>query len=526
MKPFLYLLKRNIINYIKSIKHKPTKAIPLVFIAGFIVLMCFAFFADDNKTESLIDSKYFIGIATGVLFEAFLFVIYSGVTRKNFRYSMSDVNLIFTSPIKSQNVLLYGFIKEISFIFGISIFLIFQLPNLALKFSFIPGGIVYLLLILMAFFIVLSSLSLLIYGFFSKYYKYKELAVKIVKYFNLIISFGLAAYIYTSGKANYYEFAMDFFNKDWWNYIPVMGWGRALLSQCLTGFNASSLIYGGLLIASCIISITLLYKFNLDFYEDALPSAEQNEVAQSYKNSGYDPKQLSKMQNSRKPFARRKVTLTYSAKYAKAIFFRHLLEYKKTGFYFINILSGIYLVASIVVGLYFDMPFYAYLLFTIYIMVISTYGGKWSMDFNGHFIFLIPASSASKLFYSTLSSIIKVMVDGLILFLPAGILMGVSPVEILLSILAYISFGAISTYGAVLNYKLFDRVSNQMMKGIFMMITLVVYILPGIVIGALLSFKFEIFAPYSLQISFIVYNTLASLVIVQAAKGIYDSIET
>lgn len=526
MKPFLYLLQRNFINYLKSIKHKPTKAIPIVFVVAVIILMGCAIIFEDTPTESFIDPKYFIGITTAVIFQMFLFVLYSGVTRKNFRYSMSDVNLIFTSPMKPQNVLLYGFIKEISFIFAMCLFLIFQLPNLAFKFSFVTGGIVFLLLILMAFFIVLSSLSLLIYGYFSKYYKYKEMAIKVVKYFSILITLGLATYIYTSSNGNYYEFTMELFNKDWWSYIPVMGWGRELLTQCLTGFNGSSLIYGGLLIASCIFFLTLLYKFNLDFYEDALPSAEQNEVAQSYKNSGFDAKQLSKMQNSRKPFARRKVTLKYSAKYAKAIFFRHLLEYKKTGFYFLNILSGLYLIISVVVGLYFDIPFFALLLFSIYIMVVSTYAGKWSMDFNGHFIFLIPASSASKLFYSTLSSIIKVMVDGVILFIPAGILMGVGPLEILLSILAYISFGALSTYGAVLNYKLFDRVSNQMMKGIFMMITLIVYILPGIVIGVLFSFVFEIFAPYSLHISFLVYNTLASLVIVQAAKGIYDSIDT
>ena len=286
------------------------------------------------------------------------------------------------------------------------------------------------------------------------------------------------------------------------------------------------LLYGGLLITSCIFFLTLLYKFNLDFYEDALPSAEQNEVAQSYKNSGFDAKQLSKMQNSRKPFARKNVSLNYSAKYAKAIFFRHLLEYKKTGFYFLDIFSGVYLIISVVVGLYLDIPLFGLLLFGIYMMVLSTYAGKWSMDFNGHFIFLIPASSASKLFYSTLSTIMKVMVNSLILFLPAGILMGASPVEIILSILTYISFGAISTYGAVLNYKLFDRVSNQMMKGLFMMITLFIYILPGIVAGSLLSFVFKIFDPYSFHISILIYNTLASLVIVYAAKGIYDTIDT
>jgi hypothetical protein len=264
----------------------------------------------------------------------------------------------------------------------------------------------------------------------------------------------------------------------------------------------------------------------MDFYEDALPSAEQNEVAQNYKNSGFNSKELDKMQFARKPFARRNAKLNYSALYSKAIFFRHMLEYKKSGYYFLNILSGIYLIASVAIGLYLHISLSTFLLFAIYIMVISSSTGKWSLDLSSHFIFLIPASSTSKLFYSTLSSVIKYFVDGIILFVPCGILIKSNPTEIILSLLAYTSFGAISIYGSVLNYKLFDKVSNQMMKGLFMMITLIIYVLPGIVVGALFSFKFKIFGPYALHFSFIIYNTIASIIIIQAAKGIYDTLES
>jgi hypothetical protein len=454
-----------------------------------------------------------------------MFIVHSGVTRKNFRYTMSDVNIIFTSPIKPQNVLLYGFIKEISFIFAFSLLLFIQLPNITKNFDFVKGGLIVLIILTLLFLIILSSISLLLYGIFSKFSKYKEIAMKVTKYGSILICLGFAYYIYNHSGGNHYEFAIDFFSKYGFNYIPIIGWTRSVFIQCLTGFNAYTLLYIGLLILTGIICITLLYNFNLDFYEDALPSAEQNEVAQSYKNSGYNSKELSKMQGTRKPFARRNAKLNYSALYSKAIFFRHMLEYKKSGYYFLNILSGIYLIASLGVGLYLHVPLYGFLLFSIYIMVISSYAGKWSLDLSSHFIFLIPASSASKLFYSTLSSLLKYFVDGMILFIPCGILMSSDPIEIILSVLAYTSFGSISTYGSVLNYKLFDKVSNQMMKGIFMMITLIVYILPGIAVGLLLNFKFQTFIPYSLQFSFIAYNILASLVLIQAAKGIYDTLE-
>ena len=102
---------------------------------------------------------------------------------------------------------------------------------------------------------------------------------------------------------------------------------------------------------------------------------------------------------------------------------------------------------------------------------------------------------------------------------------GTNIIDIILFILAYTSFGAVATYGAVLNYKLFDRVSNEMLKGIFMMITLFIYILPGIIIGLIISFVLKIFGDYSLQVAFIIYNTFASFVIIQFAKGIYDKVE-
>ena len=51
MKPFLYLTKRNFINYIKSFKYKPSKAIPLVFFVFMIVMMCLSFSLGEGDIE-------------------------------------------------------------------------------------------------------------------------------------------------------------------------------------------------------------------------------------------------------------------------------------------------------------------------------------------------------------------------------------------------------------------------------------------------------------------------------------------
>lgn len=523
MSPFLYLIKRNFINYIKNIKHNKTKIIPFVFYFILIVIICLSSFSD-NDTASIKEPKYFIAISTAIIITSFLFTIYSGISRKNFRFTMSDVNLIFTSPIRPQNTLLYGFVREISFIFAFSLFFLFQIPNILNHFKFANYGILIFFITLFIFCITLSFISLLMYGIFSRFQKYKTFAVNFSKCILAIFLISTTLYIYQNSSGNYFEIFTDFFNKNWWGYIPVVGWTSNIITQCLTVFNASIFLNLGLLILTCILCGFILYNLNLDYYEDALPSAEQNEVAQSYKNSGFDSKQLLSSSKARKPFARRKVSMVKFPSFSKAIFYRHILEYKKTGFYFVNLLTLFYLIISIAYGLWFEPPLSPLLYLAAYLIVTTLQIGKWSQDFNNHFIFLIPDSSTSKLLYSTLSSMIKYIIDGCFIFIPAGILLKVNPLEIIFGILSFISFGAVCTYGGVLSYKLFDKVSNQLTRGLVTFLSIFIFIIPGILIGNLLSFYFKIFGPFAVYISIILYNTLISIIIIQKAKNIYDDI--
>ena len=138
MRPFIYLARRTFINYIKSFKHKPSKAIPLIFYGFMIFCMFINITAVKNikRDNEYINSKYFIFGATVIFLILILYNLYGGISRKNFRYTMSDVNIIFTAPIKPQNVLLYGFIREISFILVFSFVFIYQIPNIAMNFNF------------------------------------------------------------------------------------------------------------------------------------------------------------------------------------------------------------------------------------------------------------------------------------------------------------------------------------------------------------------------------------------------------
>lgn len=526
MSCFSYLLKRNVVNYIKSIKHKPSKAVPIVFYVVMLFFLVFATLSNDTQSLSKNNISYFTGTSTLVCFVIFLFVIYSGTTRKNFKYSMSDVNLIFTSPIKPQNVLLYGFIKEISFIFAMSFVVVCQIPNLANHVKFVKYGIGLFMIITILFLISISFTSLLMYGLFVKFAKAKKIFTKILKILYAFLIILLASNIYFNSNGNYFSYAMKIFNMDSWSYIPIVGWARNAINQCVLGFNNSIYLYILLLLLTDILFCFILYKINIDFYEDTLTSAEQNEAAVALKNNGYNTKDLDYKNKGFKPLLfNKKVDMSNLPTYSKAIFIRHLLEYKKTGFYFINLASIGYLLFSLFWGYSVKGPYLVLFFISIYVLWLSSNAGKWCQDFYTHYIFLMPDNSASKLFYSTLSSVIKYIVDSLFIFIPAGILLNENPLIIISYIITYASFGFVITYGAVLNYKLFDRVSNQMIRGLFQLFSLFIFIIPGIIIGSLLSFYFNFLGDYALPVSMTIYNIIISLIIIKYCKSIYDTLE-
>ena len=94
MKPFLYLLRRNSINYLKSIKHKPSKAVPLIFFLFFIVIMTLSVVLNDETGNDYSNPNTFIGICTIASFLLLLFIIHSGISRKNFKYTIYLTNKI------------------------------------------------------------------------------------------------------------------------------------------------------------------------------------------------------------------------------------------------------------------------------------------------------------------------------------------------------------------------------------------------------------------------------------------------
>ena len=97
----------------------------------------------------------------------------------------------------------YIFIHEISSILVFSIVIIYQIPNINVNFKFQKSGMAFFIVGFLLFLITMTFISLLMYGIFSKFYMYKEKAVKILRAIILFLIIGLVFNIYLNSKGDF-----------------------------------------------------------------------------------------------------------------------------------------------------------------------------------------------------------------------------------------------------------------------------------------------------------------------------------
>jgi hypothetical protein len=519
MKPLFYIIKKYLKNSLLELKRKPGKLITYIVFIGFLILTLVAGVKGGDQ-KSIVSTEMFGSVAMGiVMFFTLPEVLAATNSGANF-FRGADINLVFTAPIKSQNVLIYGFIKQMGSVFLSLFFLLFQAPNLY-RFSNVKSyGLLVLLLGMFLLLLVNSVLKMLLYVIGSKSDENRSLIKNIFKvlgFILVIIYFAILFQVKSPGKA-----VSVMLSNEYIKYIPIYGWIREILMMTIRGISSLALVYTILTIAIIGIGIFILYSMDLDYYEDVLSAAEKKEEAITASRRG----ERVNFRAGKKPLTR-KVQYTKKGKAATAIFYRHILEYRKTGFGFINIASVIYAVLAISVGLFFPVKDIKIVLgFTIYLLFIFSFASKWQQELTKPYIFLIPDSAFKKVIYATAVDNIKNLVDGSIVFIITGIMFKSSVISIILSIAAYVSIGALFVYGGVLSQRLIGKGENVVLSAFLKMGLLLLAVAPGIVVFIVLSTVFA--STFGNIVSYLVligYNLIVSSVIILLGKGIFENIE-
>jgi len=162
-----------------------------------------------------------------------------------------------------------------------------------------------------------------------------------------------------------------------------------------------------------------------------------------------------------------------------------------------------------------------------YMLLIFNAMGQWTQELVKPYIFLVPQSPFKKLIWSTGTTILKPVFDGVLVFTIIGLIVGATPLTVAACIGLYISFGYFFTAGNVLSERVFGQMSNKGMILMLYMAMITIIMAPGVVVGIVLMILLEGLVPMALvgAAPVILWNLCIGTVILFLFRNILHNME-
>lgn len=403
-------------------------------------------------------------IAGGVVLAVLVFSILLADRSGGSIFLMADVNLLFPAPMKPQSVLLFRLIMQTGTSFVLTLYLLFQVPNLILNLGLNAGAA---FAILGAWFLMLvysKLVSVLLYTLCATYPGLKR-RLRPALYLCLAVIAGSYLLFALSGGGDYYASALAFFNAPLTRFIPLWGWLKALVLFGVTGEALPAIAAAAALVLGAVLLVVLIWRIKADFYEDAMSrSAETAELQQAAQ--GKTNPALVKRKKDRSDKLRRdglQKGAGASVYFYKSMYnrfrFAHLGYFTKTAETDLVVALGTSLVLLYVLDVT-AFPAVAAVLavFTFF----RALGNPIAADVKQESFFLVPDSAHKKIFYSFLGGVVNSALDLLPAFLVSALLLRTNPFEVLLWYLLTVSVGAYAdSVGVFIDLSLSTGLSNN-----------------------------------------------------------------
>lgn len=444
----MYLYRTLLKNRIKMALKKAVTYILLVFIVLYVFLIGGSL--GTLVTEFHLDNPENLAVLLSILI---FFILPSNLIsysrRKGLIFKPADVHFVFPAPVNPKQVLLFAGIKNLV------INVVLALLVAAMGVIFFRTGIVRILLYVLFYLIfeniLEGSMMVLCYGnekLPAGFFK----ALTVVCY-GLMAVFVAVAVLMLMRESPSFAVVSEYLSLPVIQLIPVVGWNIAVIRLILIGPTVLNVICALLFCLTTLVLFALAYRVKCvgEYYEDAAKFADDYQEMKRNKQKGVVTVSLGK----KKKF--RKAEVEYRGTCAKAIYYRQLLEYKKSRFFifgFNTLISLIVGVGIAVLAVFTDMAaemnmnkifiipgIMAYIVF-----IFSGYATKWSKELENPYTYLIPDSSLKKMWYSTKIEHIRALVDGALMTVPGAVVLGLTPVQTVLIILLYVCLMANKLY--------------------------------------------------------------------------------
>ena len=516
MNALAFIITRSLKNTVLEVFRKPAKLIVWIVVAailvGLFIMSVFVRSAPEQTFAELIWLKGFIF----ALFSIFVIIsVQKGLSRGDMIFSMSDVNLLFVSPVDSRHILFYGIVQMAKMSMLAGFFLLFQGNSICSNFNVGYGSV---LIIFLGFILALSLMqivSLLIYSHTNG----RPGRKRFVQIFTALVFVPLSA-VYCVALINSgdvltaIEAALRSPALSW---IPAAGWAAEGTISFIAGdFDTGALFYGLILLGAAGL-IFYIMRSNPDYYEDVLVASE----------TAFEKKRaISKGQVSLEAVSDRKIKVVKTGIGgigASSLFFKHLRESFRSARFGLWGIQSLLLVAGAIIFSFAAKNTGIILLLQILmwfqVFLIGTARGM--KELLCHYIFMMPESPFSKALWSNAETMLKIIVESAFIFIVAGLIIGESAVVILLCAAVYTLFSLLLIGINYLSMRFAGMDISAGFTLVLYMIVTVIVMLPGL--AAAIFCGTAVGGQWGLALGLLilaVWELIAACLIFAASKGI------
>jgi hypothetical protein len=527
MRALSYLVIKRFKNWVLTLKRKPAFLVLYGFvflmIAGSLIAMMIA-----NKGEAIIatgDERivFFILAALSLLY-LILFIV-SGLSTGATLFTMPDVGLLFVAPISPKKILLYGLLSSMGKAMLGSVFIIYQATNLKVNFNYGFKEIFWLFIIYAIMTLFSQLLSIAVYIFTNQRPNRKRL-VKAIMY-TFVGGLALALLLTQRQQGvNLFKAALHMINSEWFGYIPVTGWAVMFFKGVTGGLLAPMLVSLGFFFVISILIILLLTFNEADYYEDVLVSTEMQFARVQAAREG-----RSMMPgNVLKKIKARDLKFGYiKGTGAVSLANRHLLEVRRgSRFMFIDAYTVIASIACGIAGYYIKgNPSGGYIVLgvAVYIQYFFITLGKLKQELSKHFIYLIPDVSFKKVFWGSLSSLLKPLVDGIFMFLIFAVMGGADVLTSIFLGISYAASGIVFVGFTLIIQRLIGGQPNKLVQSLITLGIFFIVIVPIVAVTIIVGYCLPEPLKFLTMLPYIIYCLLFALLLIFLSKDMFDKME-
>lgn len=483
MNSLFYLIRTGMKNRFKEVLHKPSKLILYLFVIAGIGFALVSSLLGAKHLEGNTPVIYLVPIVFAFLTLFYVIFIQKGLASGNTIFEMSDVNLLFVSPVSPRATLLYGVLRLTGNSLWAGLFLLYQSANLA-RFGVRFGGVLILFATFALTMMVLTLLSLVIYSVTNGKPSRKRLVPVLAA--AVFIPLSVCFLMRYAAAGDILVAFNDAIRSPVLAATPFVGWASAGAVALIEGKLAAGLGWLSLLFLSGVAMVFYIMLSHADYYEDVLVATESTFERKRAAAEG-------KVQQGDNAFGKVKVSKTGLKGMGVHVFlYKHLREtfrQNRFGFFsfYIVITAACIFAVSIFLRGKMDIVVVLQVLMWIQVFMIGT--GRGLLETYTHYIYLIPGSAFKKLIWSNMELTLRTAFESVLILGIPGLVMGSHPLVVLGSMVTYVLF---SFMLLGINYLFMRFTGADISQGILLMIYFVavlVLLAPGLAAALFTGFS-------------------------------------